>query len=60
MAHYITRECVSCDACLEQCPTESIVKGETTYLIDSDTCTDCRACVPVCPVSAIKKQKLEP
>lgn len=55
MSHVITKECTRCGACVEECPTDSIMKAEPTFLIDADTCTDCMACVPVCPVDAIKK-----
>ncbi|MBI3556127.1 MAG: 4Fe-4S binding protein [Deltaproteobacteria bacterium] len=55
MSHYITKECIDCGVCLEACPTDSIIKGEKTHIIDADTCTDCTACVPLCPTDAIKK-----
>lgn len=60
MAHYITRECVACNACVAQCPTDSISTGLKQFYIDSDTCTDCRACVPVCPTDAIMKLQSTP
>ena len=58
MAHHITKDCVKCGACVEQCPTDSITAGEPIFLIDADTCTDCMACIPVCPVDSIKKIKV--
>ena len=59
MAHYITKECTACAACQDECPTDSIAKGDPTFLIDADTCTDCMACIPVCPVDAIKKLNIK-
>jgi ferredoxin len=61
MAVLITDICINCDACLDECPTESIVDndenptGEDTYYVNSDTCTECvgdndvPACAEACP-----------
>ena len=53
MAHFIDDECISCGACMAECPVEAISEGEDKYVIDADACTDCSACVDVCPTSAI-------
>ena len=53
MAYFITTACTKCNACLDECPTKSIIEGERTFIIDSDTCADHAACVAVCPVNAI-------
>ncbi len=53
MPHQINSSCINCGACLPECPTQSIVKGRTIYIIDADTCADHAACVSVCPVKAI-------
>lgn len=53
MAHFIDDECISCGACVGECPVEAISEGDDKYVIDADTCTDCGACVDVCPTSAI-------
>lgn len=61
MAMKITEECISCGACLPECPTESISEGDTIYLINADTCVECVGhhdspqCVSVCPVDCIIK-----
>ncbi len=55
MAHVISDECISCGACVAECPTEAISEGDTKYNIDPDTCIDCGACVGVCPVEAISE-----
>ena len=52
MAYKINEKCISCGACVEQCPVEAISEGNP-YLIDPDKCIDCGACVPVCPSDAI-------
>ena len=53
MAHKITSDCVSCGACVDECPLEAIVAGDTQYDINAETCNDCGACVESCPVDAI-------
>ena len=57
MTHVIFDECISDGACMEVCPVECIVPGNSEewpwYYIDPDTCIDCGACVPECPVEAI-------
>ena len=52
MAYKITDDCISCGACISECPVDAISEG-TPYVIDEDTCTDCGACVEVCPSEAI-------
>ena len=53
MAHKISSECISCGACVGDCPVDSISEGASQYEIDADTCIDCGACLGVCPVDAI-------
>lgn len=61
MAVRITDVCISCDACLDECPTNSIVDaddnptGEDIYYVHPETCTECigdhdtPACQAACP-----------
>ena len=59
MSLMITQECIACDACREECPTEAIEEGDPIYIIDPDRCTECigfydePACIAVCPVECI-------
>ena len=38
MAYKITDACLSCGACIDECPTEAISQGDATYVIDEDKC----------------------
>ena len=61
MAMNITEDCISCGACLPECPTDSISEGDTIYVIDANTCVECvghfdtQQCASVCPVDCIVK-----
>jgi ferredoxin len=58
MATKITEDCISCDACVPECPNEAISEGDGIYVIDPAKCTECvgfnddYACQAVCPVEA--------
>lgn len=52
MAYQITDECISCGACVAECPVDAISEGADKYVIDADKCIDCGACADVCPVDA--------
>ncbi len=60
MSLMITKDCISCEACLEECPEGAIYEDEPTFMIDADRCTECisdatePACIMVCPVECIK------
>ncbi|MFC3848262.1 YfhL family 4Fe-4S dicluster ferredoxin [Helicobacter baculiformis] len=59
MSLLVSQECIACDACREECPTEAIDENDPIYNIDPDRCTECvgysdePSCVSVCPVDAI-------
>jgi len=53
MAYKISSECVSCGACVSECPVDAIAEGAPVYVIDADSCIDCGVCVSACPVDAI-------
>ena len=55
MASKITDACLSCGACIDECPTEAISQGDATYVIDEDKCIDCGACAGACPVGACEE-----
>ncbi|MBL1214039.1 MAG: 4Fe-4S binding protein [Ignavibacteriae bacterium] len=57
MAYLITEECISCAACIHECPNEAIFENdELHYEIDPNKCTECEGifeepqCISVCPV----------
>ncbi|MCC7491722.1 MAG: 4Fe-4S binding protein [Fimbriimonadaceae bacterium] len=45
--------CLSCGACADVCPEESITEGDGHYVIDPEQCSDCGACESECPEEAI-------
>ena len=55
MAMKITDECLSCGACIDECPVEAISEGDLVYVIDPNLCVECEGhadsplCVDVCP-----------
>ncbi len=59
MALKITDECISCAACVADCPNEAISEGPEYYVIDPTKCLECAGdfegpqCVSVCPVDCI-------
>jgi len=55
MAYKITDDCLSCGACVPECPIDVISEGEGKYVINEAECTDCGACVSVCPADSIIK-----
>ena len=56
MSHKISDDCITCGACVPECPVEAISEGDDKYKIDADACTDCGACVEVCPTEAISAE----
>ena len=55
MAHKISDACVSCGACVSDCPVEAISEKDGKYSIDPGICTDCGTCVGSCPTDAISE-----
>ena len=59
MALTILEDCINCDACRPECPTESVRQGENIYEIDPNTCVECvdyfdePKCVEMCPIDCI-------
>lgn len=52
VAYKITDECLACGTCLESCPSEAIIEGDT-YKINTDKCENCGTCIEACPTGAI-------
>ena len=55
MAYVINDSCISCGACIDECPVEAISQGDSQYVIDADTCIDCGTCAATCPTGAISE-----
>lgn len=59
MSVQINERCVTCGACLWECPTEAISAGDPRPVVNEDSCTECHGffgesqCIVVCPVEAI-------
>jgi len=59
MALMITEDCISCGACVSECPNDAISQGDLYFVINPERCTECVGfynkpqCVEVCPVDAI-------
>ncbi|MGE5656730.1 MAG: 4Fe-4S dicluster domain-containing protein [Actinomycetota bacterium] len=57
MPYTITSNCISCDRCLSQCPTDAIRNEGLHYWIESDACNNCTGvysvpqCAAVCPTN---------
>jgi ferredoxin len=58
MSYIITSECIVCDRCRVECPTDAISINDGVLLIDSTTCNHCQGyygtpqCAAVCPTNA--------
>ncbi len=58
MSYTITSECIVCDRCRVECPTNAISFNNGVLLIDSDNCNHCLGyygtpqCAAVCPTNA--------
>ncbi|MBP0979859.1 MAG: 4Fe-4S binding protein [Oscillospiraceae bacterium] len=52
MAYCISDDCISCGACMPECPVAAISSGDSKYIIDDNICIECGVCASVCPVGA--------
>lgn len=52
MPYKISEECISCGACMGECPAGAISEGDNMYVVDPSKCTDCGSCAGACPVGA--------
>jgi ferredoxin len=56
----ITSACISCGACVWECPNEAIAPGNPRPVVDISGCTECYGffgesqCMVVCPAHAIE------
>ena len=52
--YIITKACVKCGACLENCPVGAITMGKDQCFIDKSICVRCGMCYQLCSFDAIK------
>ena len=45
--------CISCGACVVECPADAISQIDDAYIINPSKCVDCAECVAVCPMDCI-------
>lgn len=57
MPRQIMDGCVSCEACVMECPVDCIDYSQEKMRIDidADICIDCGACQQVCPLGVIEE-----
>jgi NAD-dependent dihydropyrimidine dehydrogenase PreA subunit len=62
MTYVIGEACVDVmdRQCVEECPVDSIYRGERKMYINPVECIDCGQCETVCPVSAITADTTTP
>lgn len=48
-------KCISCGACIAQCPNQAIDWKDNKAFINPKKCKKCGTCISVCPVQAIKE-----
>ena len=68
----IIDECISCNACIDECPSSAIQNAGANYEINgqsnaalsedhpyilAELCDDCKTCVEVCPVDSIAENE---
>ena len=56
MAYIINDDCISCGACVGECPVDAITEGDGKFVINADECIECGACAGACPVDAPKAE----
>ena len=60
VTHRITENCITCGACIGECPEGAIIEGEGHDInrIDAEKCTDCGRCTTefFCPSGAIEEE----
>lgn len=56
MPRKVNDTCISCGACIAECPVGAISAGEIS-VVDPTLCIDCGSCEAVCPMQAISEEE---
>ena len=48
----IAEKCTACGACIEICPTDTIVMENGKAFVKIDNCRNCKICIKACPENA--------
>lgn len=52
LPEWVRETCISCDLCINVCPTDAIYKEGDAYLLDRSKCILCSICTSACPTTA--------
>lgn len=53
----IDENCINCNICVDNCPTNTIHKGEKRPYFDYSNCINCMCCHELCPEKAVYLEK---
>ncbi len=48
----IAEKCTACGACIDICPTDTIVLKNGKAFVKIDNCRNCKICIKACPENA--------
>jgi Na+-translocating ferredoxin:NAD+ oxidoreductase RNF subunit RnfB len=51
--------CTGCNACVDECESQSLELRDKIAILDADTCCSSEACLPVCTVDCMHMEWVE-